>query len=175
MDGLICTLPCCQSIAGRHRSIRAIVNGETKTGNTTMRIDAGMDTGEMLLQQELPIGADETAPELMGRLAEAGGPLMVETLRGIAAGTIVGQAQNHAEATTAPILKREDGLIDWSMSARQIYNRMRGFKPWPDAYTQFRSQTCHLSGVPVSKDEGDAELAHGFRKPCPYIRRGAVG
>jgi methionyl-tRNA formyltransferase len=143
----------------------AIVNGETKTGNTTMRIDAGMDTGEMLLQQELTIGADETAPELMGRLADAGGPLMVETLRGIAAGTIVGRAQNHAEATTVLILKREDGLIDWSMSARQIYNRMRGFKPWPDAYTQFRSQTCHLSGVPVSKDEGDAELADGFRKP----------
>jgi methionyl-tRNA formyltransferase len=135
----------------------AIVNGETKTGNTTMRIDAGMDTGEMLLQQELTIRADETAPELMGRLAEAGGPLMVETLRGIAAGTIVGRAQNHAEATMAPILKREDGLIDWPLSARQIYNRMRGFKPWPDAHTQFRSQTCHLSGVPVSNEQSDDE------------------
>src|SRR5580693_2208449 len=85
----------------------AIVNGEAKTGVTSMRIDAGMDTGEMLLQREWTIRADETAPELMGRLAEAGGPLMVETLRGIAAGTIVGRAQNHAEATMAPILKRE--------------------------------------------------------------------
>ena len=134
----------------------AIVNGETKTGNTTMRIDAGMDTGEMLMQQELAIGGDETAPDLTARLAEAGARLLVETLRGIARGTLTGRAQNDAEATLAPILKREDGLIDWSLSARQIYNRMRGLTPWPDAYTQFRSQTCHLRGVPVSNEGSDA-------------------
>ncbi len=81
----------------------AIVNGETRTGNTTMRIDAGMDTGEMLLQEELEIGADETAPELARRLAEAGAPLMVETLRGLVAGTVTPRAQNHAEVTLAPI------------------------------------------------------------------------
>jgi methionyl-tRNA formyltransferase len=135
----------------------AIVKGEPKTGNTTMRIDAGMDTGEMLLQQELPIGPDETAPELMARLAEAGAPLMVETLRGIANGSVIGRAQNHAQATLAPILKREDGWIDWSLSAAQIYNRMRGFKPWPDAYSQFRGLTTHLSGVPVSNEQADDE------------------
>ncbi len=150
----------------------AIVNGETKTGNTTMRIDAGMDTGEMLLQQELAIGNDETTPELASRLAEAGAPLMAETLRGIANGSVVGRAQNHAEATLAPILKREDGLIDWSLTATQIYNRMRGFLPWPDAFTQFRSRTCHLRGAPVSNEQAEAEpgtiLSGGgrFRVAC---------
>ena len=135
----------------------AIVNGETKTGNTTMRIDAGMDTGEMLLRQELAIVADETTPELAARLAEAGAPLLAETLCGIANGTLKGRPQNHAEATLAPILKREDGLIDWELSAEQIYNRMRGFTPWPDAYTQFRSQLCHLRGKPVSNEPAEAE------------------
>ena len=129
----------------------AIVNGETKTGNTTMRIDAGMDTGEMLLQQELAIGPDETTPEIAARLAEAGAPLLVETLRGLASGTMPGKVQNHGESTLAPILKREDGLIDWALTAGQIYNRMRGFTPWPGSYTQFRSQTCHIRGKPVSK------------------------
>jgi methionyl-tRNA formyltransferase len=135
----------------------AIVNGETVTGNTTMRIDAGMDTGEILLQKELPIGADETAPEVMKRLAEAGAPLMAETLRGIASATIIPRVQDHAVASTAPILKREDGLIDWALTATQIFNRMRGLTPWPDAYTQFRSQTCHLRGVPVSNEQASAE------------------
>jgi methionyl-tRNA formyltransferase len=133
----------------------AIVNGESKTGNTTMRIDAGMDTGEVLLQQELAIGANETTPELASRLSEAGATLMAETLRGLANGIIQGRAQNHAEATSAPILKREDGSIDWPQTAQQIYNRMRGFTPWPDAYTQFRSQTCHLRGKPVPNQQTD--------------------
>ncbi|HEY1471659.1 MAG TPA: methionyl-tRNA formyltransferase [Candidatus Acidoferrum sp.] len=131
----------------------AIVNGETRTGLTTMRIDAGMDTGEMLLQEELAIGADETAPELMGRLAEAGAPLMAKTLRGLVAGTMTGRAQSHAEATLAPPLKREDGRIEWTGSTQEIYNRMRGFAPWPGAYTEFRGQTCHLWGKPVSNEK----------------------
>jgi methionyl-tRNA formyltransferase len=131
----------------------AIVNGEKRTGTTTMRIDAGMDTGEMLYQEELAIGEDETAPELAGRLAEAGAPLMVKTLRGLVAGTVKPRAQNHAEATVAPPLKREDGLIDWTRSAGEIYNRMRGFAPWPGAYTEFRGQTCHLWGKPVPSEK----------------------
>ena len=135
----------------------AIVNGETKTGNTTMRIDAGMDTGEILLQQELAIGADETAPELRTRLAEAGGLLLVETLRGTVNGAVVGRRQDNREATVAPILKRIDGWIDWSMNAKQIYNRMRGFAPWPDAFTQFRSQACHLHGRPVGHEQSEEE------------------
>ena len=124
----------------------AIVNGETVTGNTIMRIDAGMDTGEMLLQEELSIGAEETAPELTARLAEAGALLMTETLRRLAKGDLVGREQNHAEATLAPMLKREDGRIDWSRTAKEISNRMRGFAPWPGAYTEFRGSTCHLWG-----------------------------
>jgi len=132
----------------------AIVNGETRTGVTTMRIDAGMDTGEMLLQREIEIGAKETAPELAARLSEVGAPLMVETLRGLAAGVIVPKAQNHAEATHAGMLKREDGRIDWKRPATEIYNRMRGFAPWPGSYTTFRGQTCHVWGEPASKGEG---------------------
>jgi methionyl-tRNA formyltransferase len=130
----------------------AIVNGEAKTGVTTMRIDAGMDTGEILLQREIEIGAKETAPELTSRLSELGAPLMAETLRGLAAGTVVPQQQDHSAATLAPILKREDGRIDWNRPAHEIFNRMRGFAPWPAAYTTFRGHTCHLWGDPVSKE-----------------------
>jgi methionyl-tRNA formyltransferase len=126
----------------------AIASGETLTGNTTMRIDAGMDTGEMFLQDELAIGADETAPELTVRLAESGGKLMVDTLLGLAAGKLSPRKQDHAAATYAPMLKRDDGQIDWARPAQEIYNRMRGFAPWPGAYTDFRGQTCHLWGHP---------------------------
>jgi methionyl-tRNA formyltransferase len=128
----------------------AIVNGETKTGLTTMRIDAGMDTGEMLLQEEMEIGPRETTPELAARMAEIGAPLMARTLRGIAAGTLVPKAQNHSEASYAPMLKKEDGKIDWARPAQEVYNRMRAFMPWPGAYTTFRGQTCHVLGEPVS-------------------------
>jgi methionyl-tRNA formyltransferase len=141
----------------------AIVNGETRTGVTTMRIDAGMDTGDVLLQREIEIRARETAPELTTRLADIGAPLMAETLRGLAANTIVPRPQDHAEATHAPLLKKEDGRIDWNRPAPEIFNRMRGFAPWPGAYTTFRGQTCHLWGEPVSKgvDEGSSPSAAG--------------
>jgi len=129
----------------------AIANDETKTGVTTMRIDAGMDTGETLLQREIPIGPTETAPELSYRLAEAGAPLMAETLHGLAAGTLAGHAQDHSRATHAPLLKKEDGRIDWTQTAEEIFNRMRGFAPWPGAYTTFRERTCHVQAEPVLK------------------------
>jgi methionyl-tRNA formyltransferase len=127
----------------------AIANGETVTGNTSMRIDAGMDTGEMLLQQEMEIGAEETSPELAVRLAEAGASLMTETLRRLLKGNLERRAQNHAEATLAPMLKREDGRIVWQRTAGEIYNRMRGFAPWPGAYTEFRGASCQVWGKPV--------------------------
>lgn len=127
----------------------AIVNGETRSGLTTMRIDAGMDTGEMLLQTETAIGARETTPELAARMATAGAPLMVDTLRGIAGGTLASRPQNHAEATYAPLLKKEDGRIDWNRRANEIYNRMRGFTPWPGSYTGFRGRSCQILGEPV--------------------------
>jgi methionyl-tRNA formyltransferase len=130
----------------------AIVNGDTKTGVTSMRIDAGMDTGEILLQKEMEIGPAETAPELAARMSDVGAPLMVETLRGLAVGTMVPRPQAHEFASSAPILKREDGRIDWSRSAQEIFNRIRGFAPWPGAYTSFRGQTCHIWGEPASND-----------------------
>jgi methionyl-tRNA formyltransferase len=141
----------------------AIVNGERISGITTMRIDAGMDTGEMLLRHEMAIGANETAPELAARMSEAGAPLMVETLRGIAAGTLSGTAQDSASATYAPMMKKEDGRIDWSRTAGEIYDRMRGFAPWPGAFSTLRGKACQLVGRPVSKDgeEEKADLDHG--------------
>jgi methionyl-tRNA formyltransferase len=93
-------------------------------------------------------------------MAESGAPLMAETLRGLATGTIAPKPQNHAEASYAPMLKKEDGHIDWKRPAMEIYNRMRGFAPWPGAYTTFRGQTCHVWGEPVSK-ERDAGLPSG--------------
>src|SRR6202140_2061917 len=144
----------------------AIVNGETRTGVTTMRIDAGMDTGEMLVQRGIEIDPKETAPELAARMSEFGAPLMAETLRDLAAGTIAPKAQNHAEASYAPMLKREDGRIDWKRPAIEIYNRMRGFAPWPGAYTTFRGQTCPAWGEPVSK-AGDAGLPSGAGGVAP--------
>jgi methionyl-tRNA formyltransferase len=131
----------------------AIVNGETRTGLTTMRIDAGMDTGDMLLQIEMAVGPRETTPEVAARMAEAGAPLMVNTLKGVAAGTLAPRPQDHTKATYAPLLKKEDGRIDWSRPASEIYNRMRGFTPWPGAYTTFRERTCQVLGEPVSNEQ----------------------
>jgi methionyl-tRNA formyltransferase len=139
----------------------AIVNGETKTGVTSMRIDAGMDTGEMLLQKEMEIGATETAPELAARMSVMGAPLMVETLRGLASGTLVARAQDNAQASMAPMLKKEDGRIDWSRPAQEIFNRIRGFAPWPGAYTSFRGQTCHILGEPASKELSEQHALSG--------------
>ena len=139
----------------------AIVNGEAKTGVTSMRIDAGMDTGEILLQKEMEIGAAETAPELTARMSELGATLMAETLRGLAAGTIVPLGQDNAQASMAPMLKKEDGRIDWSRPAEEIFNRIRGFAPWPGAYTSFRGQTCHIWGEPASNDLGEEEARQG--------------
>lgn len=122
----------------------AIANGETVTGNTVMRIDAGLDTGDILLQQELPIGPDDTSETLAPRLAAAGAELLIETLRGLQAGTIHPRKQDGAKATLAPILNKEDGLLDFSRTAPEIYNRLRGFQPWPGAYTRFRGKNLQL-------------------------------
>jgi len=116
----------------------AIVNGETKTGVTTMFIEPTLDTGPILLQRETTIGESETAPELMERLADIGAELLSETLARLH--ELTPRAQNDADATFAPILKKEDGLIDWSRSAYEIERRVRGFQPWPNAYTTFNSK-----------------------------------
>ncbi len=124
----------------------AIVNGETRTGVTTMRIDAGLDTGPMLERVELEIGAEETAPELSLRLAEAGAGLIGGTLEKLASGVITPRAQDDSQASLAPILKKEDGLIDWNWPAGQIYNRIRGLDPWPGTYSVFRGKQIQLWG-----------------------------
>ena len=116
----------------------AIVNGEKETGVTTMFIEPTLDTGPILLQRCTEIGETETAPELMQRLSGIGAELLSETLARL--DEITPQAQDDARATFAPILKKEDGLIDWSMEARQIECRIRGLQPWPNAYTSFRSR-----------------------------------
>jgi methionyl-tRNA formyltransferase len=143
----------------------SIANGESITGLTTMRIDAGMDTGDTLLQEEISIGAKETTPELAARMSEAGAPLMLNTLRGLASGTIALRPQNHELASHAPLLKKEDGRIDWQQSAQQIFNRMRGFTPWPGALTTFREQTCQIWGEPVPAEPNFAGNMDGNVAP----------
>jgi methionyl-tRNA formyltransferase len=116
----------------------AVASGEILTGVTTMRLDAGLDTGDMMLAQVCPIGQEETAVDVYGCLAPTGAELMVKTLERLEAGTICYEVQDHSLATLAPILKREDGLIDFSRTAQQIYDRWRGFQPWPGAHTTLR-------------------------------------
>jgi methionyl-tRNA formyltransferase len=128
----------------------AIANGETVTGVTTMRIDAGLDTGDILLQAEEPIGPEDTALTLGPRLAHTGAELMLRSLAGLAEGTLQPQPQDNSRATLAPILKREDGLIDFSRTAAETWNRLRGFQPWPGAFTTFRGKTMHIhAAVPA--------------------------
>ena len=116
----------------------AIVNGETETGVTTMFIEPTLDTGPILLQRETKIGERETAPELLERLATIGAELLSETLKRLA--ELTPRPQDDAKATFAPILKKEDGLIDWSQNAHAIDRRVRGLQPWPSAYTSFNSK-----------------------------------
>jgi len=120
----------------------AIARGEKTTGVTTMKIDAGLDTGAMLLKWETEIGEEETAVELGARLAPAGADLLMRTIEELP--DIVPEAQDDARATLAPILKREDGHIDWTASAREILNRVRGFQPWPGAYGFLKGQRFHV-------------------------------
>ena len=132
----------------------AVANGDAVTGVTTMRLDEGLDTGEILLAQEVAIGADETAVDVFRELAKVGAELMVETLAGLEAGTLVGRKQDEAQATLAPILTREDGAIDFSRTARQIYDRWRGFQPWPGAHTLLRGKKLIVHRMHVGAESG---------------------
>jgi methionyl-tRNA formyltransferase len=141
----------------------AIARGETVTGVTTMKINAGLDTGDMLLKWETPIGSDETSVDIAPRLASHGAALLIETLEKIE--TIEPIKQNDAEATLAPILKKEDGLIDFALPATEIFNRVRGFQPWPGVYTQLRGQRFHLwKAAPASISVAPAELHQQQRR-----------
>lgn len=137
----------------------AIAEGETVTGVTTMRMDEGLDTGNILLQRELGISPDDTSETLSPRLAALGADLMLETLAGLEQGTIYPRPQDHQQATLAPLLKREDGLIDFERPADEIYNRLRGFQPWPGVFTTFRGKTLKvLAARPAKENVGRAEL-----------------
>jgi methionyl-tRNA formyltransferase len=138
----------------------AIINGETETGITTMLMDEGMDTGAMLLQETIPITPDDTAGTLSPRLAELGGRLLVETIARLKSGTLVPRPQDSSQATLAPLLKKEDGAIDWALSATDLANRVRGLSPWPGAYTTVaggdRWMICRALALPepVTKPPG---------------------
>jgi methionyl-tRNA formyltransferase len=129
----------------------AIVRGERETGVTTMQIDEGLDTGAILLQRETEIGEAETAPELMSRLSRLGAELLGETLARL--DEISPHEQSEEKATFAPMLRREDGLIDWALDAAQIERRVRGFQPWPNAYTKYNSQRLIIWRAKVVSDE----------------------
>src|SRR5205823_12163293 len=131
----------------------AIANGESVTGVTTMRIDEGLDTGDILLQQEMSISAEDTAETLSPRLAAIGADLIIETLRRLEAGSMHPQKQENARATLAPVLKKEDGRIDFSRSAQEIYNRFRGFQPWPGAFTSFRGRGLNITAMKLASEK----------------------
>src|SRR5262245_49036216 len=132
----------------------AIAQGETVTGVTTMLLNEGLDTGDVLQQRTTEIFPEDTAVTLAPRLAELGAELLVETLRGLESDTVHPAPQNHALATLAPILKKEDGQIDFTRTAREIHNRWRGFQPWPGASTQFRGKSLKI--VAARPAEGKA-------------------
>ncbi len=139
----------------------AIAKGETVTGVTTMRIDAGLDTGDMLLNREIPILPEDTAHTLSPKLAELTSELLVETLSALKNGSIQPQKQDDSQATIAPILKKEDGLIDFRRTAHDIWNRLRGFQPWPGAYTTFRGKNLNvMQARPEERASGDPGTIH---------------
>ncbi|MGH9720255.1 MAG: methionyl-tRNA formyltransferase [Bryobacteraceae bacterium] len=137
----------------------AIANGETRTGVTTMRIDAGLDTGDILLQAETGIGEEEDAIELAARLAPMGADLLVETLAGLERGSVTPRPQDASLATLAPILKKEHGRIIWTSGACATLNRIRGLAPWPGAYTSFRGQALHVWKAQLADTRTDAPAA----------------
>ncbi len=149
----------------------AVANGETETGVTTMRMDEDLDTGDILLQNRVPILPHQTSVELSPMLAAEGAELMVRTIAGLAAGTLRGSPQDHTTATLAPILTREDGRIDWTRPSGQIYNRWRGFQPWPGAFTSFRGKklsthaTAHRQSI-GTKSQQSQEYCCGTEIAC---------
>jgi methionyl-tRNA formyltransferase len=134
----------------------ALANGETETGVTTMLLDEGLDTGPMLGRTVLPIGEEETAVDLTPRMAAAGAALLMKTLEDLATGTANPVPQDSLQATLAPILSREDGRVDFSRNAQQIYNRWRGFQPWPGAFAQFRGEKLALLQLRMNNLQSDA-------------------
>jgi methionyl-tRNA formyltransferase len=157
----------------------ALIRGEALTGVTTMQIDLGLDTGDTLLQREVVIRNDDTAESLSAKLGREGADLMIETLRRLERGDLKPQPQDHAEATLAPMLKKQDGRIDWTLPALDIWNRVRGLRPWPGAHTKFRGKSLHVwSASRPDADEtvplGPGVLVTNFGKLRVICGRGTV-
>lgn len=139
----------------------AVAKGESVTGNTTMLLEEGLDTGPILMQRTHTIGPKQTAAELFPILAEAGAPLVVETLQGLASGTVYPRAQNEAEATHAPMLTRDDGCMDFAAcTAMELYNRWRGFQPWPGAFTALNGKKLIVHRMAVAGRDGFGKMQH---------------
>ena len=140
----------------------AVANGDAVTGNTTMLLAEGLDTGPILLQQKHEIGPDQTSVEMFEILSRSGAPLVVETLQGLAAGTIEPRPQNDAEATVAPLLTREDGRMDFAArTARELYDRWRGFQPWPGAFTSLDGKKLIVHRMAVAGQSAAAPREPG--------------
>jgi methionyl-tRNA formyltransferase len=151
----------------------AVASGEAVTGVTTMRIDAGLDTGDILQQQEIPIMPNDTAETLAPRLATIGADLIVETLRGLQAGKVHPTPQDSAKASLAPILKKEDGRIDFRRTAQEICKRLRGFQPWPGAFTSFRGKNLNILDADVLTPRNLTE--GGFLIEADHLQVGCGG
>jgi len=136
----------------------AIIQGEKETGITTMLMDKGMDTGDILLQKSVPIEEEDTAGTLHDKLALVGAELLFQTLQHLERGTITPKPQNHDIATYIPLLKKEDGRIDWQRPASRIYDKVRGLLPWPVAYTYFKGKTVKLLKVKVEQEPVNTNL-----------------
>jgi methionyl-tRNA formyltransferase len=136
----------------------AIIRGEKETGVTTMLMDKGMDTGDMLLQKKIPIEEEDTAGTLHDKLSLVGAELLLQTLQHLEQGTITPTPQNREAATYAPLLKKEDGRINWQEPASQIYDKVRGLFPWPGAYTSFQGKTLKLLKVRVEQEPVNSNL-----------------
>jgi methionyl-tRNA formyltransferase len=138
----------------------AIACGEPVTGVTTMRIDAGLDTGDILLQREIPVAPDDTAVTIAPRMATVGADLMVETLQTLRAGSITPRPQEESQASLAPLLKKEDGHLNFTRPAIEICNRLRGFQPWPGGFTSFRGKNLHVwAATPTTARVAPATIA----------------
>ena len=139
----------------------AIVNGERTTGVTTMKMDAGLDTGPVLMQRQTDIGENETAVELLARLSGLGSDLLSETLRDYS--SLTPQPQNDADTSFAPLMKKEDGLINWTLTASEIANRVRGFQPFPTAFTHFRDKKLTIWAA------GPVDIDHRLSHPGELV------
>ncbi|MDO4459607.1 MAG: methionyl-tRNA formyltransferase [Clostridia bacterium] len=153
----------------------AVLNGEKTTGVTTMYMAKGMDTGDMLLKAETEIPVDETSGELFDRLTGIGADLLLETLKGLEAGTVKAEPQNEAEATHSPMITRELSPIDWNKSAEEIHNQIRGLNPWPSATSRYKDKGIKIHASNVIRGKGNpGEIFNYKGKLCVYCGDNAL-